>query len=208
MTQLLKRLPTIVMLGLVALAGFTATAFAATAATSATDSESLLDLLKPVYDAFAGGHYAYAAALGVIAGVALVKRYAGSGKFGAFVHGDKGGSLMALLVATSAAMATGLAAPGAHVTFALLKSAMLVGAGAAGGYSLLKNLLVDPILKPLSKRAPAWMQPLFALVFALFDHGDSGAAALAKAKAAGDAAVAAKPGEGIAAVTGEPTEVN
>jgi hypothetical protein len=204
----IKRLPTLALLGLVALVSFGATAIAADAATSSTESSSLLDLLKPVYDAFAGGHYAYAAALGVIAAVALVKRYAGTGKFGAFVHSDAGGSLMALLMAGAGAMASGLAAPDAHVTWSLLKTAMLVGAGAAGGYALLKNLLVDPILKPLSKKAPAWMQPLFALLFMFFDHGAAGEAALAKAEAAGDAAVAAKPGEGIAAVTGEPDKVN
>ena len=201
-----KRLPTIALLGLVMLLGFGATAFAADAA--APDSSSLLDLLKPVYQAFAGGHYAYAAALGVIAAVALVKRYAGSGKFGAFVHGNAGGSLTALLLAGAGAAASGLATPDAHVTFALLKSALLVGIGAAGGYAVLKNLLVDPILKPLSAKAPSWMQPLFSLLFLFFDHGDAGREALAKAKAAGDAAVTANPPTGIDGVTGEPGEIN
>jgi hypothetical protein len=48
---------------------------------------------------------------------------------------------------------------------------------------------------------------LFSLVFLIFDQGDDGAAALARAKAAGDAAVAAKPGAGLDAVTGTPTDV-
>jgi hypothetical protein len=168
---------------------------------------NFLDLLKPVYDAFAGGRYAFAVALGVIAAVALIKRYAGSGKFSAFVHGDTGGSLMALATAMAGAMASGLAAPGAHVTFALVKTGLLVGIGAAGGFAMLKNLVIEPLLKPLAAKAPAWMQPLFALIFFFFDHGDNGAAALATAQAAGDAAVAAKPAVGIDAVTSAPTDV-
>jgi hypothetical protein len=210
MKNLAGKLPLTIMLGLIALLGFGAThhAWAFAAGTAPTDSSSLLDLLKPVFDAFAGGHYAYAAAVGVIAGVSLLKRYAGSGKFGAFVHSDKGGALTALLLADAGAMASGLAAPGAHVTFALLKSAALVGVGAAGGFAILKNLFVDPILKKyVVPNAPAVSQPFLSFVISLFEHGDDGLKALASARAAGDTAVAAQPAQGVAAVTGKPADV-
>lgn len=212
MKRYASKLPLFLGLGLIVLVGFGATHRVLAAGLDAagappSDSTSLLELLKPVYNAFAGGHYAYAAALGVIAGVALLKRYAGSGKFGAFVHGDFGGSLSALLMAAAGASAAALAAPGAHVTLALLKSALLVGIGAAGGYAMLKNLIIEPLLKRYGSKLPSWMQPLVALAEAFFGHGSDGAAALAKAQAAGDAAVAAKPAQGVAAVTGTPTEI-
>jgi hypothetical protein len=96
--KIIKLLPLFVVLTLVGVVSFAATAHAADTMTSSTDS-SLLELLKPVYDAFAGGHYAFAVPSLVIAAVALLKRYAGSGKFGAFVHGNAGGSLLALATA-------------------------------------------------------------------------------------------------------------
>ncbi len=68
---------------------------------------------------------------------------------------------------------------------------------------MFKNLIIEPLLKPLAAKAPAWMQPLFQLVFWVFDKPS----AVATAEAAGKAAVAAAPGAGIAAVAGKPTEV-
>lgn len=195
-----SKLPLAVALALIGIAGFGVVAYAADTATPA-DSQSILDLLKPVYDAFAGGHYAFAAALLTIALVALAKRYLGDKL--PWLHSDAGGTCTALLMAGAGALATGLAAPGATVTLALMKSAFLVGIGAAGGYAALKNLLVDPILKPLAAKAPAWAQPLFAVLFFFFDKPDAAAAATK----AGDAAVAAKPAAGVVGVTGAPTDV-
>jgi len=200
--KLLKSLPLMVVLAAIALVSFGATAFAAGTAVSSTDSSSLLDLLKPVFDAFSGGHYAYAAALLVVAAVALAKRYLSED---GFFHTNAGGSLLALLAAAALAISSALAAPGAHVTLALLKSALLVGVGAAGGYAVLKNLLVDPILVPLSKKAPAWAQPIFTVLFLIFDHS-APSDAIAEATKAGDAAVAAKPATGIAGAV-KPTEL-
>lgn len=198
--KLISKFPLVVALALIGVVGFGVVAYAADTA-APTDSQSILDLLKPVYDAFAGGHYAYAAAMLTIALVALAKRYLG-GKV-PWLHSDAGGTLAALLMAGSGALATGLAAPGAHVSLDLMKTAFLVGIGAAGGYAALKNLVVDPILKPLAAKAPAWAQPLFTLLFFFFDKPDP----IAEAVKAGDTAVAAKPAEGLHAVTGAPADV-
>lgn len=198
----ISKLPLAIGLAIIGLVGFGAVAYAADAATPG-DSSSLLELLKPLYNAFAGGHYAYAAALTVIALVALTKRYLGD-KF-AWLHSDAGGSLMALLASSAAAYASGALTigPGAAASFALLKSALLIGVGAAGGFAMLKNLVIEPLLKPLAAKAPAWMQPLFALVFWMFDKPS----AVATAEAAGQSAVKAHPGAGLEAVAGKPTEV-
>jgi hypothetical protein len=176
---------------------FGGVAFAADAIDPADGS---LDIAKAVYNAFAGHHYAYAGALGLILGVALVKRYLGSRI--AWLHSDTGGSAMALLASFGAALAASLA-NGGPATWDLLKSAFLVGVGAAGGYAVLKNLLITPILKPLAAKAPLWMQPLFAMIFWIFDHETPSETATN----AGNAAVAATPAQGAAGVTGNATEV-
>lgn len=201
MRTYLERLAALVALTLIALMAFTTVGFAAVAVTPGDDTATILDLLKPVADAFAGGHYAFAAALGVIALVALVKKYAGTAV--PWLHTDMGGSALALLTASSSALGVSLAAPGAAVTLAMLKSALLVGVGAAGGYAVIKNLLIDPLIKPLMAKAPAWMQPLFQVVMWVFDKPDP----VADATKAGDAAVTAAPAGGVAAVTGTPTDV-
>lgn len=196
------------LMALVGLLAFTGTSLAADAieqtVTPAADG-SLLDLLKPVYSAFSGGHYAYAGALVVILLVALTKRYLGKI---AWLHSDAGGSTLALVLSTATAMAAGLATPGAAVTWALMKTALLVGVGAAGGFAMIKNLIVEPFLVPLMAKAPAWLQPILGLVTWIFEGGAAKQAAiLATAAAAGSAAVAAAPGGGVAAVTGTPTDV-
>lgn len=197
--KIVRALPLLVSLVLIALASFGATAFAA--GQVADPESSLLDLVKPVYDALSGGHYAYAGALLVILLVALTKRYLGDRI--AWFHSDAGGSLLALLASSAAALGSGLASPGAVITLSLLKSALLVGVGAAGGYAMIKNLIVEPLLKPLAAKAPAWMQPIFAMVFWIFDKPS----AIVTATKAGDTAVAAHPSIGVAGVTGEPMDV-
>lgn len=203
MRRAIKAAPLALSLGFIGLLAFSATAFAADAVTDA--NSSILDLAKPVFNAFSGGHYAYAAALGVVLLVALVKRYLGDKV--KWLHSDAGGSAMALVASAATAMAAGLAAPGATVTMSLLKSALLVGVGAAGGYAVLKNLLIEPVLKPLAAKAPAWAQPIFAIVFWIFDKPDSVIATEANAAAAGAAAAQAAPSQGVADVLGKPTEV-
>jgi len=190
----------LVLLTLVGLVAFTATAVAAPAVTG-TD---LLDLAGPVLDAFTGGKWALGASLALVALVALARKHAGDvpGPAGRFLAGDAGGAALVLLGAFGAALAVTLgtgAALGGGVAYAALKVAVVT----AGGFSLVKKLVVDPLLRPLAAKAPAWMQPVFALVFWFFDRPTP----TAKADAAGAAAVAAKPGKGVAGVTGSVRDV-
>ena len=209
MLKFLSRLIALALLVGVGLMAFSGAAFAQAAATSATDTTSWMDILqtalRPVYDAFSGGHYAYAAALLVIALVALAKRYLAP-KYPVLTT-NAGGAAMALTAATATAMATALAVPDATVSLDLLKSSLLVGVGAAGGYAMIKSLVIDPLIKPLAAKAPLWMQPLFSLVLWIFDKSETSANAAEDATKAGDAAVAAKPGTGLIIVVGKPTEI-
>lgn len=180
---------------------FTGVAIAADAATPSDGS--LLDLLKPLYDAFSGGHYAVGACATVVLVVAVLRRYSDffGAKFAAFMHSDRGGTLAALFMAMFMSMGAALAAPGAHLSWGLMWTTFLVGVGAAGGYAVLKNVLVEPMLKPLQAKLPAWAQPILSLVLWVFEHGPgAGAQEIAKAQQAGDAAVAAKPAPGVAGV--------
>lgn len=183
---------------------------AAAAADAAASDGSWVDLATPVYQAFASGRYALTVCLAIILALALVKRYAGStGAFGRFVHSDAGGSLSALLLGTSTAGAAALAAPGATLTLGILKAGLIAGVVSAGGYAAIKNLVVEPILKPLAAKAPSWAQPVFSLVFWVFDHGPGAAQSAAEttATAAGASAVAAHPAPGAAGIVGVATEV-
>jgi hypothetical protein len=185
---------------LAALAFLLAFGGVALAADAVDPADGTLDIAKSIYNAFSGGHYAYCGALGMILGVALVKRYLGPKV--PWLHSDAGGSTLALLGATATALSAGLAS-GGPVTWGLIKGAGMVGIGAAGGYAMLKNLVIEPLLKPLAAKAPAWAQPIFAMIFWVFDRPDP----IATAVKAGDAAVAATPAEGPAAVVGTPTEI-
>ena len=209
MSKFFSRIVALVLLVGVGLLAFSGAAFAQAAATQATDTTSWLDILqtalRPVYDAFSGGHYAYAAALLVIALVALAKRYLAP-KY-PILTTNAGGAAMALTAATATAMATALAVPDAAVSLDLVKSALLVGVGAAGGYAMIKALVIDPLIKPLAAKAPLWMQPLFSLVLWIFDKSAASAHAAEDAAKAGDAAVADKPAGGLVVVVGKPTEI-
>lgn len=196
----MQRIIKIFSLALLTLLGcFTATALAAGAATPG--DESLLEMAKPIYDAFVHGQKLYAGMLALVLVIAAMKRYA-PGKVGAWLQTDIGGALTTLVMSFAGAMATSLAG-GVGVSFAMVKAAAMIAVGAAGGYSLIKKLVVEPFLKPLSKKAPAWAQPIFAVVFWIFDKKSP----VAEAEAAGEAAVKADPGKGVEAVAGKPTEV-
>lgn len=199
---MMKKLsPLFAFLGLVviALLFFGGTAFAADAV-APTDA-SITDLAKPVYDAFAAGHYMAAAALALVLSVALLKRYSGTGKVGTFVHSDVGGALTTLTMAFFGAIATATAA-GATWHWSMLSTAGYVAFIAAGGYALVKKLVV-PLLKKLQPKLPAWTAPFFTLVYFIFDKPD----AITTAVKAGDDAVKATPATGADGVTGKPTDV-
>jgi len=198
----MKRVIKIVSFAILALLGvFTATAFAANAVSP--DDQSWLELLKPVYEAFMRGEKLYAGMLALVAAVALTKRYAPE-KWGIakFVHSDPGGALLTLVASFGGAMATAISA-GSLPGWAMAKTAMLIAVGAAGGYSIIKKLLVEPFLRPWAAKAPAWLRiPLNAVLW-IFDRPMP----VAKAEAAGQAAVDANPAGGVEAVTGKAREV-
>ncbi len=175
---------------------FTASAFAQSAVLP-DPAAGWLDLLTPVYEAFVKGDKLYAGMLALIAAVAMLKRYAPV-KWGmrAFVHGDVGGSLLTLTASFAAAMITGGLGAGVAPSWAMVKAATLIAVGAAGGYSLIKKLLVEPLIRPYAAKAPAWLKmPLMAVLW-FFDRPMP----TAKADAAGAKAVEAKPATGLGSV--------
>jgi hypothetical protein len=172
---------------------FTATAVAQSA--TMADDQSWLEMLKPVYEAFARGEKLYAGMLALVAAVALFKRYAPE-KWGlrAWSQSDFGGALLALSGSFGASMAMRLA-DGASPSWDMAQAATLIAVGAAGGYSLIKKLIIEPFVRPWSAKAPAWARiPLQMLLWA-FDRPMP----TAKAASAGDQAVASKPASGLGA---------
>jgi hypothetical protein len=177
---------------------FAGTALAAGAI--APEDGALIDLARPVFDAVMAGNYIAAAALALVAAVAVAKRY-GAPRW-SFLGTGAGAALLVVVGSFGGAIATATLA-GAGLSAGLLYMAGKVAVIAGGGYSLIKALLVEPVLRPLAARAPKWLQPVFALVFWFFDRPTP----VAKAEAAGAAAVAAKPGTGASSVVGRPRDL-
>lgn len=206
LTALKNHAATLIPMIVLLLIGFTATAHAADAVTP--PDGSLLDVARPVYDAIMAGHYIASVALALVLGVALLKRYTGNtSKLGKFVHGDIGGALTTFAVSFFGAIATATLATGsgwAGLSLSVLKVSSGVAVAAIGGYTIIKKLVI-PLLKPIAAKAPAWMQPVFSILFWAFDKPD----ATTTATDAGNAAVAASPAQGTTAVTGDkPTEIS
>jgi hypothetical protein len=183
------------------LATFSGVAFAANAV---DPNDGSLDLAKAIHDAFAGGHYAYCASLGVILAVALTKRYLGP-KI-PWLHTDVGGTTLTLVGSAATALASSLAG-GGPMTTDLLESSILVGVGAAGGYATIKKLIIEPLAKPLQSKLPLWAQPIFSTVLWIFDRPPTGKQDEAAAQVQGMSAVANDPPKGAEGVTGKPTEI-
>lgn len=162
---------------------------------------SLLDLGKPVLDALMGGKPGLAAALTLVLAAGVAQRYAGR-RF-AFFNGSLGRALIVLVGAFGGAAAAALTG-GASWSLDLAWRAIGIATTAAGGYSLIKAILVEPFLLKLVDKAPSWLQPILRLALSLFAAPDP----VAKAVAAGNAAVAAKPSAGAAAVTGKAQEID
>lgn len=145
------------------LLAFDATALAANAA----DTPSPLDLLEQVYRAFAHGEYWYAGAMALVVLAATARKFGGdrlpflrteAGTAGLLLVGSFGASLVARL-AGGVTMTT-------TIGFDAVKNAVC----AAGGYAVVKSLIVDPLLVPLTDKYPRIAQPL-RLLTALFDTG-------------------------------------
>jgi hypothetical protein len=186
---------------------FTATAFAAGAA-SPPDG-NLLDSLKEIWLAATGHHWWLAASAALVAGVAAFKKYA-PGKARDWSHTDMGATLLLLLGSFGGALFTGLAATGTDAISAdLVWAALKVAVGAAGGYAMIKNLLVDPLLKSkwYQEHAPAWLRAILDIGTWAFTK--PAADTIKEAEKAGDQAVADKPAEGASAdsAAGKPTEL-
>lgn len=196
----MKRVIKAISFAILALLGiFTATAFAANAVNP--DDQNIFELLKPVYEAFMRGEKLYAGMLALVAAVAAAKRYA-PGRVGAWINGKYGQPLTVLLMSFGGAMATALSA-GSMPGWPMVKTAALIAAAAAGGYSMIKTLLVDPFIRPWAAKAPAWLRWLLNGVLWFFDRPSP----VAKAEAAGQAAVDAKPAQGTEGVVGKAREV-
>lgn len=186
------------VLGLVAvfMVTFSGTAWAATAASDT----SLLDVAKPVFEAILSGKPGLAAALALVLVAAVARKYAGK-RIG-FFNTDAGGAVLVLLGSFGGAAAAAITG-GASWSFSLGYKALAVAFSAAGGYSLVKRLLVEPVLRPLFAKAPGWAQPFLGVMLWFFDKPDP----VAEAVLAGNKAVEEKPSPGVEGLVGKATEV-
>ncbi len=181
---------------------FTATAYAADTVSDGT----LLDMAKPIFDAVTHGQYWLGASLALVLAVALFKRYAPAGKLQDFAHSDAGGSLLVLLGSFGGALGTALLAGGTGmISMALVWTALKVALGAAGGYSLLKKLIIDPLMASTwyQEKAPSWLKSVMMLVlWAFIKPSPTEAATLA-----GNEAASENPPTGADGVAGTPTDL-
>lgn len=204
MRNIASRLTVLLAAAIALVATFAGVSFAAGAAEPADGS--LLDYLQPIYDAFKSGNKPYAAALTVVLGLALLKRYGDKlgARFSAFIKGDVGGALLALAMSFAGAVAVALHS-GAFA-MSVLWAAGGVAVTAAGGYTLIKKLIMDPLFASAwYKTAPAWAKAAIGVVGWIF--GEATSTAIPDAEAAGKAAVTASPAQGEAAAIGTPTEL-
>lgn len=164
---------------------------------AAGEDGNLLDLARPVFDAVMSGHYAYAAALALVLAVALARRY--GAKQWPWLAGDVGGTLLVLVGSFGGAAATALTG-GAAVSLGLVWTSIQVAAGASGGYTMIKRLVIPTLAKLVSKLPPLFQKP-FKLILWMFEGN------AAKAGAAGQAAVAANPASGLEGLAGKSKDV-
>jgi hypothetical protein len=158
--------------------------------------ENPLDYVRPLYDAIVSGNYWLAAALALIVVVALARRYIAPHV--PFLQTKLGIALMVLFGSFGGALATAITA-GATPGFALVYPALAIAATAAGGYTLLKELLA-PVLEKLKAKSPKWLHPVFDLVLWVFTTKE-------RVKEAGDAAVKKNPPSGTAGIVGNPRDI-
>lgn len=175
-----------------------ATAYAAGEATQNTDN--LFEMARVVYKAVMSGDYVLAAALALVLLVAVATRYLSP--YWPFLTTEAG--KMALVVAGSfgGAVATAKAA-GAPVSAGLLWTALGVAVTAAGGYKMVRVLLV-PAIEKLRDKTPTWIRWLPDLVLWVFARDTK---AIEKAAKAGEDAVKKNPPTGTSGVIGAPRDV-
>lgn len=149
--------------------------------------------LQPILDAITGGQWWLAASLALVLTVGLLKRAAPAGALRDWVNSDVGGSVLVLLASFGGAMATALGA-GAAVSWVLAWTALKVAVGAAGGYSLIRNLVITPLTE--SKwyaSAPGWLKSVVGMLTWVFLKPTP----IEAATTAGNDAVVAKPPTGF-----------
>ena len=202
-----KLFPTITLLALTLgffTLSFTATAYAAGSLTA--DGESLFDMARPLLDAVMHGQYWLGASLALVLAVTAFKQLAPAGKLQDFAHSDAGGAILVLLGSLGGALATALIASGTNaVSMALLWAALKVALGAAGGYSLIKKLVVEPLMASswYLNSAPAWLKSVMGLLLWAFTKPSATDAATQ----AGNDAVVANPPTGADGSAGTPTDL-
>ena len=145
---------------LVAVAAYFSFSGVAVAANAVDPADGSTDVAKAIYDAFAGGHKAYAASLTLVIVVALARKYLG-GRW-KWMHTDAGSTIMVLAGAYGTALSASLAG-GGPVTLHAAWSALVVAFGAAGGYAAVKRLVIEPL-------APYLPESIRGPVVWLFEH--------------------------------------
>lgn len=178
----------------------TVMSFALTTAAISPD----IDVLSPIWDALRTGRPALAAALMLVAVAAMVRKY-GSTRV-PWLNSELGSAATVLVGSFGAAAASAMTG-GSEPSWSLAWQALVIAIGASGGYSLVKQLLVDPVLRPLSLRAPKWLQPVFSVLFWPFDHPTAQLPDIAGSVRAGESALRDTPPEGIRRITGEPRDL-
>lgn len=196
----MKRAQTYITLALVLLLAFTATAIAGQQALP--EDGSWLDLLSPIYQAFAGGNYWYAGALTLSVGVALLIKYAPD-SIRKYTDHTAGKALLVLVASFVTTMAAHLA-DGSSPNFDMVKTAAHLAAVAAGGFSLIKPFVEMLLASEWYKtKVPSWMQKAIGALFFMFTRKADSVAVIKAAEASADAKVKAEPGPGASKVTGK-----
>ena len=166
------RNPAIAFLGLIAacLITFTATAHAA-AAVSPSDG-TLLDYLTPVIQAFRDGSYIYAGSIALVVMVAVFRRYAPRywPAAGGWSATDAGSAIITLVGAFGASMVAALATDHDAFTWALAWHSLEIAFGAAGGYTVIKHVIVEPYLLKCAGKGPAWLHYPMQMILWIFQE--------------------------------------
>lgn len=140
----------------------------ATAQTATVGEDtSLLELARPVLDAMLASNPGLAAALALVLIAALARRY--GARAWPWLATDAGGALIVLVGAFGGAAASTLYQGGAWSP-TMAWAAFKIAAATGGGYSLVKRLVVDPVLRPyVIARLPQWIRvPVELWISAIF----------------------------------------
>lgn len=159
-------------LGLIAVCvlSFSATAHAAGAVTPADGS--LLDYLTPVINAFRDGSYLYAGSIALVGAVAVFRRYAprywpSAAEWSAT---DAGGAILTLIGAFGASMAAALLNSNDAFTWPIAWHSLQIAAGAAGGYAIIKAVIIKPYLLKLADKGPQWLHYPMQVILWVFQE--------------------------------------